>query len=139
MRQKEEVGIVSDQHGSPTWTADLARAVVDMLKAPRTVFGIYHFTGLGETTWYDFALEIYRRGREKSILDRDSRLRSITTAEYPTAARRPAYSVLALTKIAKDYGIVSRPWKDSLADFLDEAFADANGFERIGVQVKTGP
>ena len=139
MRQKDEVGIVCDQHGSPTWTADLARAIVAMLKAPRPVFGVYHFTGLGETNWYEFALEIYRSGREKGILDRDCRLRSITTAEYPTAARRPAYSVLSLAKIAKDYGIVSRPWKDSLADFLDDAFADANGFERIGVQVKTGP
>jgi len=133
------VGIVCGQRGSPTWTADLALAIVDILKAPRPVFGVYHFTGLGETNWYEFALEIHSMGKKKGILDRDCRLLSITTAEYPTAARRPAYSVLSLAKIAQDYRIVSRPWKDSLADFFDDAFADASGFERIGAQVKTGP
>jgi len=139
MRQKDELGIVADQRGGPTWAADLARAIVHILEAPRTQFGVYHFTGLGEASWYEFALEIHRLGRERGILERDCKLRALTTAEYPTAARRPAYSVLSTDKIARGYGIIARPWKESLEDFFDDAFADTNGFERIGMQMMKGP
>ena len=139
MRQKDELGIVADQRGGPTWAADLARAIVHILRAPRSQFGVYHFTGLGETSWYEFALEIHRRGRERGILERDCNLRALTTAEYPTASRRPAYSVLSTEKIGRDYGIIARPWKESLEDFFDDAFADTNGFERIGMQMMKGP
>jgi dTDP-4-dehydrorhamnose reductase len=139
MREKEALGVVKDQRGSPTWAADLAHAIVDMLRAPGSVFGVYHFTGFGETNWYDFAREIHRLGREKGILERDCELRPIPASEYPTAARRPAYSVLSTEKITRDYGIVARPWKESLADFFNDAFADANGFERIGKPALKNP
>lgn len=138
MKQKEEVGVVSDQRGSPTWAADLARAIALIIGSPRLQFGVYHFAGLGETTWYEFAVEIQRLGREKGILTRDCRVRPITSEQYPAAARRPAYSVLSTDKIARDFGIRSRPWKESLADFFDDAFADA-GFQRIGTPVPKNP
>ncbi len=133
MREKEDLGIVADQRGSPTWAADLARAIVIALGAPSR-FGAYHFSGFGETNWYEFALAIHRLGREKGILERECRLRPLTTSEYPTLARRPAYSVLSTDKIARDYGIAARPWKAALADFFEDAFSDLKGFERIGMQ-----
>jgi len=139
MREREELGVVTDQRGSPTWTADLAHAIVDIVREPPVRAGVYHFAGLGETSWFDFALEIHRLGRKKGILDRDCTIRPLTTDQYPTAARRPAYSVLSTDKVSRDFGIVARSWKESLADFFDDAFADANGFERISTPVFKKP
>jgi dTDP-4-dehydrorhamnose reductase len=135
MREKEEVGIVADQRGSPTWAADLARTIVYVLMASSPRFGVYHFAGLGETSWFEFARSIQELGRKTGILERECRLRPLTTSEYPTAARRPAYSVLSTDKIARDYGIRARPWRESLQDFFQDAFSDARGFERIGMQM----
>jgi dTDP-4-dehydrorhamnose reductase len=118
MREKERIGVVADQRGTPTYAADLAAAIVSILRAPRTVFGTFHFTDLGETSWYEFALAIRRLGRELGMLERDCAIDALTTAQYPTRVRRPTYSVLSKKKIVAAYGLAIPTWEKSLSVFL---------------------
>jgi dTDP-4-dehydrorhamnose reductase len=123
MREKERIGVVADQRGTPTNAADLAAAIVSILRAPRTAFGTFHFTDLGETSWHGFALAIRRLGRERGILERDCAVDPLTTAQYPTRARRPAYSVLSKAKIIAAYGLEIPSWEESLSVFLGDIAA----------------
>lgn len=91
-------GVVADQYGQPTWTADVAAKIYELVGSAAPA-GIYHATSSGQTTWFGFAQEIFRLHHDLETQDRDAeraRLtpRPLTTAEYPTPARRPAYSVL---------------------------------------------
>jgi len=91
-------GVVADQYGQPTWTADVAAKIYDLVGSAAPA-GIYHATSSGQTTWFGFAEEIFRLHHDLEIQNRDTeraRLtpRPLTTAEYPTPAKRPAYSVL---------------------------------------------
>jgi len=121
MKERESIGVVSDQSGTPTWAFDLASAVADMIAKPDPKPGIYHYTNDGQTTWYEFAREIHRLGREMGLLERDCAINPLTTAQYPTKASRPAYSVLSKDKI-KSTGIKVPEWKASLKCFFDDAF-----------------
>jgi dTDP-4-dehydrorhamnose reductase len=118
MRTKERVGVVADQRGTPTHAVDLADAIVAILSAPKTVFGIFQFTNLGETNWHEFAAEIQRLGRECGLLERACPIDALTTEQYPTKARRPAYSVLSKEKIQKAYSLSIPDWRTSLSAFL---------------------
>ncbi|MBK1701007.1 dTDP-4-dehydrorhamnose reductase [Thiococcus pfennigii] len=119
--EKEELRIVNDQTGSPTWSRMLAevtslvlhRLLVGELEVER-VKGVYHVTGAGQASWYDFACTILgTRGDQ-------CRLRPISSAEYPAPARRPAYSVLDNTKIWETFGIQLPDWRQSLRQCLEE-------------------
>lgn len=112
MGQREELDIVSDQFGSPTWAADLADAIISILRSPEWKPGTYHFCNDGAITWFDFASAI------KELRGFTCQLNPVTTSEYLTPAKRPAYSVLDTTKIQQDYHIASRYWKDSLKKCL---------------------
>lgn len=127
MKERDSVGVVADQRGTPTWARDLAEAIVAIIRRPSPVYGIFHYTNAGETTWYDFAREIHRTARERGILERDCEIRALTTAEYPTKARRPAYSVLSKEKIVASYGIQPPDWRTSLAAYLADAYPHQNG------------
>jgi len=120
MKEREEVGVVADQRGSPTWARDLAAALVEVLKSTRPVPGIYHFTNAGETTWYEFACEIERQGRIHGLLARSCSVKPLRTDEYPAKTRRPAYSVLSKAKIEETFGVRPPDWRESLGKFLDE-------------------
>lgn len=122
MRQKDSIGVVVDQRGSPTWARDLAGAMLAILRSSEPRFGIYHYTNDGETNWHEFALEIRRLGMEYGLLERECRVEALTTEEYPTKAKRPAYSVLAKDKIAADYGVGVPGWRESLSDFFAESY-----------------
>jgi dTDP-4-dehydrorhamnose reductase len=121
---REKVQVVDDQHGTPTAAFDLAGAILDLVEqltgAPRDhdYGGIYHLAADGETTWHGFAAAIFagwaRRGRRVPTLE------AITTAQYPTAARRPANSRLDCSKIARTFGLRLPPWRSSLERCLDE-------------------
>ena len=103
--------IVDDQTGCPTYATDLARAVMQLAENGIAGFGIYNFCGEGSATWYGFAREIFRQtGLEIPV-------EAITTAEYPTAAKRPAYSVLSTEKI-RAAGVAVPRWQESLAECL---------------------
>lgn len=114
MGSRDEVRVVDDQRGSPTLADDLARAIVGIVDSGRSAEGIYHFTNSGETTWYGFAAEIYRLASQHGLIRKEVKLIPITTAEYPTPAKRPAYSVLDCSRFAQDFGIVPRPWVEAL-------------------------
>jgi dTDP-4-dehydrorhamnose reductase len=118
MGSKDRVGVVADQRGTPTYAADLARAIAAIVgsKAPR--FGTFHYSNLGETTWYGFALEIKRLGIEYGILTKDCPIDALTTEEYPTKARRPLRSLLSKEKIRKAYNLEIPDWRESLALYL---------------------
>lgn len=118
MRTKERIGVVADQRGTPTHAADLAKAIVEILRSPRTVFGVFQFTNLGETSWHEFATEIQRLGRECGLLERSCPIDALTTEQYPTKARRPAYSVLSKDKIQRAYSLRIPDWRTSLSEFL---------------------
>lgn len=120
MRTKERIGVVADQRGTPTNAADLAAAILAMLRAPRTMYGTFHFANLGETNRREFAVAILRLGREHGILEHDCTVEALATAEYPTKAKRPPYSVLSKDKIMAAYGLEIPAWEDSLSVFIGD-------------------
>ena len=110
---KDELGIVGDQFGQPTNANDLAEAIMEIIEAKSKTFGIYHFSNYPETTWFDFASKI------KEFSDSSVLLMSITTAEFPTPAKRPKRSTMSLDKIEKDYQIELKHWENSLQDCVE--------------------
>lgn len=120
MKEREEIGVVADQFGSPTWARDLSGAIAAVLSRPEPPAGIYHYTNSGETSWHEFALEIERLGRETGLLSRPCRVKALTTADYPTKTRRPAYSVLSKEKIERTFGLRPPEWRVSLKAHLGE-------------------
>jgi dTDP-4-dehydrorhamnose reductase len=118
MREKSEIGVVADQRGTPTNAADLADAIVRIIEFHKPGYGTYHFTDSGETTWYEFAAAIYSFARRAGLLDHDCTIHPLTTSQYPTKAKRPAFSVLSREKIERVFGIAAPFWRDSLEEFL---------------------
>ncbi len=113
MKEKEFIRVVDDQIGSPTYAADLAAAILRIIAAPAFVPGIYNYSNAGEISWYQFALAI------KEMTGSPCRVEPLPTAQYPTPARRPHYSLLDKALIKKTYGITIPDWKDSLAHCLE--------------------
>ena len=118
MQERENLNIVADQTGSPTYARDLAEAILEILSRleenPVFPSGIYHFSNAGVISWYEFALAI-RQTQGVSC-----QLHPIRTEQYPTPARRPRYSVMDNQKIVDIFGIVPRPWENSLQECLKQ-------------------
>lgn len=119
--QRPVLSVVDDQHGSPTWTVDLARGLAEMAQR-RPAPGIYHCTNAGETTWCGFARAIF----EAAGLDPD-RVRPTTTAEFPRPAPRPAYSVLGDRRWRAAGLAPLRPWREALRTALQSHLPDFRG------------
>jgi dTDP-4-dehydrorhamnose reductase len=115
--ERTELKVVADQIGSPTWSYDLAVAIAQMLSRnlPR---GTYHFTNSGVASWYDLAIAIFEEAKILGFPLTIERLVPITTADYPTPARRPAYSVLDKQKITQLLGQHPPHWRESLKAML---------------------
>jgi dTDP-4-dehydrorhamnose reductase len=114
--QRDEIGVVADQFGCPTYAPDLADALLqvalDLLAGKSHRPGMYHFCNSGPTHWHAFAEAIFR---EAAAAGRTvPRVRAITTAEYPTPAPRPAWGVLDTTSTAREFGLTIPPWQDAL-------------------------
>ncbi len=120
MNDKDEVSVVSDQRGSPTYTRDLAAALASIVAADSSAFGIYHFTNEEETSWHGFASAIYEGGRALGLVRHECRVKPIGTKDYPTRAVRPAYSVLSKAKIRSTFGLSIPTWQDGLSRYLEE-------------------
>ncbi|WP_166959979.1 dTDP-4-dehydrorhamnose reductase [Yeosuana marina] len=105
---REEISVVSDQIGTPTYAGDLAEVVVHIIKTKVKNYGIYHFSNSGEVSWFDFAKAIFEKINTKI------KVNSIKTEEYPTPAKRPFYSVLDKTKIKTAFKIEIHYWGDNL-------------------------
>jgi len=125
-REREEVRVVADQRGSPTYAGDLAAAIATLtanaLTAPAGLaWGTYHLTNRGETTWHGFAAAIFAEAAAAGL--KTPRLTAITTADYPTPARRPAYSVLDTTAAERRLGVAMPDWRISLATAFPKVLA----------------
>lgn len=124
--ERDEVRVVADQTGSPTYARDLAAAIVAFLDAGEAApFGTYHFSNEGKTTWHGFASRIAERSRALGLQERDPAVTPITTAEFPTKAHRPANSLLDKSKIMRTLGLTVRHWQEALEQFLTEDLDDA--------------
>ncbi len=117
--EREELRVVTDQIGAPTWSWDLAGAIAQMVNklSPETA-GIYHYTNSGACSWYDFAVAIFEEAYLLGYPLKIQRVVPITTPEYPTPARRPAYSVLSLKKTTELLGDCPPHWRKSLRQML---------------------
>lgn len=117
-RDREELRIVADQVGSPTYTGDLAEAIFALVETKD--YGIYHFSNRGECSWYEFAQEIVSLLKGNGEILKVERLLPITTAEYPLPAKRPAYSVLSKKKYQDVTGKEVPSWQDGLKRYISE-------------------
>lgn len=122
MRTRESIGVVVDQVGTPTWAGSLAEAMWDMARAP-AIDGIQHWTDGGVASWYDFAVAIQEEALVRGLLSRAIPIRAIRESEYPTAARRPHYSVLDKRRTAALLGYAPVHWRQGLRSMLDELAA----------------
>lgn len=123
MGERAELGVVADQIGSPTSAMDLADAVWGLTSGGHA--GLFHFTGSGVASWYDFAVAIRDEGVALALLDEDAaRVTPILTADYPTPAKRPAFSVLDTTKTAQALGKAAPHWRHSLTRVLEQIKAN---------------
>jgi dTDP-4-dehydrorhamnose reductase len=113
-REKPILRVVDDQRGAPTWSHDIAATTLALLKARNPQSGVYHLTAGGATTWCGFAREIFR------IAGIQTPVEPITTAEYPTPAKRPANSVLSNEKMKNTFKVSLPSWGDSLERCLAE-------------------
>lgn len=116
--EKEEVKVVSDQWGSPTYAGDLAGTILSIVEHNKAPCGIYHFTNEGRTNWYEFALEIYRMALDRGLIERKVKITPIGTELYPTRAKRPRNSCLSKEKIKQSLGISIRSWQEALSEFI---------------------
>lgn len=123
MREREELSVVYDQVGSPTYARDLARAILAILQAPGLdeKLGTYHFTNEGVCSWYDFALAI----RRLSGADGACRVKPCRSSEFPAKVQRPAFSVLDKAAVKATFGIEIPHWEVSLRECISAMPADS--------------
>jgi len=114
MKERESINVVNDQLGCPTYAADLAAVIMQIIASGKSNEnpGIYHYANAGITNWYEFAIAI------KKLSGSACAVNPITTAAYPTAAKRPAYSVLDTSKITSTFQLAIPAWEDSLKSCL---------------------
>jgi len=111
-RERDELRVIWDQLGTPTYAIDLAGCILTIIKSQSQQFGIYHYSNEGVTSWYDFATAIFE------LSNTTMRTIPIRTAEYPTKATRPAYSVMDKTKAKTELQLTIPHWRDSLKECL---------------------
>ena len=111
-RERDELKIIWDQLGTPTYAIDLAGCILHIIESQSTAYGIYHYSNEGVTSWYDFATAIFELSHTavKTL--------PLRTAEYPTKATRPAYSVMDKSKVKKELGVAIPHWRTSLQTCL---------------------
>ena len=108
MKERPSINVVSDQVGSPTYAADLASAILHILTAPSFVPGLYHYSNEGRISWYEFALAI------RELIGSTCEVNPIPTAQYPTPAKRPRFSLLDKSLISAIYHLTIPEWQPSL-------------------------
>ena len=121
--ERDELRVVADQFGAPTPAAFIADATRALLRHGSVQSGTLHLTTRGETSWHGFASAIMEDAHELGLLQRMPCVLPITTADYPTPARRPEYSVLDTTRLQRDFGIMPPDWREGLKQTLKELAA----------------
>ena len=118
LQARDELSVVVDQVGTPTWAAGLARALWVMLE--KEFRGVYHWSDAGVASWYDFAVSIQEEALSLGLLEREKPIRPIPSSEFPTPAERPASSVLDKTSTWQELGYTAPHWRKSLRQMLLE-------------------
>ncbi|MHC5598858.1 MAG: dTDP-4-dehydrorhamnose reductase [Nostoc sp.] len=119
--ERQKLRVVADQIGSPTWAQDIATVIAQMIpQLTPKISGTYHYTNSGVASWYDFAVAIFEEAQQLGFPLKVERIVPITTAEYPTPARRPTYSVLACEKISAILGTYPPYWRQRLRQMLTD-------------------
>ncbi|MDE1347472.1 dTDP-4-dehydrorhamnose reductase [Vibrio aestuarianus] len=115
---RDALSIVGDQFGGPTYAGDIADALIHIAKCitkgDEVEYGIYHYSGLPHVSWYEFAEAIFTEAHEQGITTKKTSLTSISTAQYPTPAKRPSNSRLSTKKIKHAFSIIASDWKAAL-------------------------
>lgn len=117
MSERDELGVVCDQVGTPTWARGLANALWAAADRPQ-LQGTYHWSDAGVCSWYDFAQAIYEEGRSVGLLEGEVKIKPIPGSSYPTPAHRPAYSVLDKTSSWRDFETQGVAWREQLRAML---------------------
>ncbi|KJH80003.1 MULTISPECIES: dTDP-4-dehydrorhamnose reductase [Pseudomonadaceae] len=129
--QRDSLSVVADQFGCPTQAGGIADVLLQLAqrysREGTLAWGLYHYSGRSPCTWFDFAVEIFRQAEAKGMLAKQPQVSSITTAQYPTPARRPAWSVLDCGKFEATFGIDTHDWRDDLSVVLDVLAAGETG------------
>ena len=118
MKEKEQIGVVADQIGSPTSVTDLVFLLVKIISQESTAFGTYHYSNDGETSWHGFAVEIQAQALAMGLLSKEIPVNPLSSDQYPTRAKRPAYSLLNKSKVTATFGVVVPDWQNSLKNYL---------------------
>lgn len=116
-QSRDELDVVCDQFGGPTYAGDIANALIVMAKAisnGNQAFGIYHYSGLAHVNWYQFACEIFKQAKSQGILDKEMHVKAITSEQYPTPAKRPENSKLDCNKILQNFSVQASDWRAAL-------------------------
>ena len=121
--ERDRLGVVADQIGSPTSAALIADTTLAVLQAETLQSGIWHLTASGQTSWHGFACEIFAQAEAAGLLARVPEVAAISTADYPTPARRPAWSVLDNRRLQQDFGLVLPDWQQGLQAVIAELAA----------------
>lgn len=116
---RDVLRVVADQIGTPTPAALIADVTTRVLGGDCARSGIWHLTATGETSWHGFAEAIFNGAVERGLITRAPRVEAITTADYPTPARRPAYSRLDTATLGRDFGVALPDWRTALGGVLD--------------------
>ena len=118
-KERDEISVVSDQIGSPTYATDLAETILKIINNKNYIekqqpTEVYHYSNKGEISWYDFAQEIFK------VAKIYCKVKPITTEQYPTPARRPRNSLMSINKIVRDLGVGKLRFEHSLSLFLSQ-------------------
>lgn len=112
---RDELSIIADQIGTPTYAIDLAKAILVVIASGKTTYGIYHYSNEGVTSWYDFAQGIFEVSNNPEV-----KLFPIPTSKYPARAIRPKFSVMDKTKIKETFNLEIPYWRDSLKACINQ-------------------
>ena len=125
-KTRDTLGVVADQVGGPTYAGDIAKALIQIaekiIAGEKVEYGVYHLTGEPYVSWYEFAKAIFAEAVSQNVLEKSPLVNAITTADYPTPAKRPANSCLDLTKIQQVFGIQPSDWQKALKNI--KAYAE---------------
>ncbi len=116
--EREELGIVADQRGKPTSAREIARVIYEVLASHKNAWGIYHLAQANAVTWFDFAQSIFDEAKQQGLPLRVKQVNAITTADFPTPAKRPQNSELDCSKLETTFNIELQPWNVSLAEVI---------------------
>ena len=120
-KERDELNVVADQRGRPTYAGDLAKLIAGIVQPrsePRIPYGTYHASGGRGVSWYEFATRIMARGVDMGLLAKSPTVHAIPTSDYPTPAQRPAYGVLATSRFESTFGFALPHWRESLAECM---------------------